>query len=314
MNRPQLLPTALAFYSADGTGTTQWAKAAAKQSFRQSYCRIDPAEIAIDARFDRLLPWVVPYAAAIASVLLVEKDAIDYATINPKGYADITDLLTTGTFTFDGTDFVEMAGSSDINQATTIGANSVSIPAGFSTTWAAWVRPGGLYYLVLVFADSKRFYSELIRISDFPEFSEIPDSCESRVRIEASNNCDIGGIPPVIFAPQKLFVDQPLSKPTYTLDKEPAADGQDEETVVWAKVKKRWRLSFFAIESVADFCSLLPIYAMSGVGVNITDMYGVQGPASDVETEVSWPDDTQDCLALITITFTREYVSSTNCC
>jgi len=316
MNLPQNLPTALAFWGGTGTGSSQWIEAASKQSFRLSYCNIEPKDLAIESRYDRLLPWVVerPTSDLPTDILLFQKDATGYDTVTPKGYADITALITPINFQYDSREFIEFAGSGDINQATSIGVQPL-VGIATTSTWADWVENGGLYYIVLVFADGVRLYSQLIQFNDFPEFSETPDNeCTSRIRIECVNTCEIGGIPPVVFASQKLFLYYPTSKPEYPFEKSVAVDGNKEEKIIWAKVKKRWKISFYAVETVADFCALLPLYGAIPTGVNITDTYNVQSPVTDVEVEISWPEETNDCLALITISFSREYVNFDGCC
>lgn len=318
MNQPQNLPTALAFWGAPGIGSAEWILAAKKQTFRMSYCDIDPSLIAVQSRYDRLIPFLVerPTSDLPIAVLLMQKDATGYNTVSPVGYADITTLLSPVNFAFDGRQFIEFINAVDINQATTIPANTFSDPTGIGTyNWGNWVENEGLYFIVLVFADGVKLYSELIQIVDFPEFSEEPDSpCKSRIRIECTNNCEIGGIPPVNLAAQKVFLYYETSKPTYPLEKSVSTDGNKQEKIMWAKVKKRWQISFYGTERSADFFSLLPLYGSLNSGINITDTYGVQSGVSDVDVEISWPEETQDCLALIVLSFTREFVSFTNCC
>lgn len=316
MNIPQRLPTALPFHFVpDLTGSDQWVATAKRQTFRHSYCNISDQEAAIQVRFDRLLPMVLPSDSLPVSILLVKKDAEDYDGATPVGHADITPLVTFSPFTFDfgsgDVDFIEYAGSSDINQATSIDTFDGSPD---TSTWADWVENGGFYFFILEFADATRAYSELIQISDFPEFGQDPDQCYSRTRIEATSNCPLDDMPPLPFATQKLFVLAPTSRPEYEYTNEPATDGKEEEKMLWTKVKKRWKISFYAIETVCDFCAMLPLYAQSENGLFITDTYGVGGPVKDVTVEVSWPEETNDCLALVEIGFTRTFADYMDCC
>ncbi len=319
MNLPQNLPTAVPFFGKHGAGADadQWYIDSRKQTFRHSYCNVEPEAIAIQSRYDRLLPFVIKKdtSSSLIAVLLVEKNATGFDTVNINGHADITALVTVNTITHDGQDYFEFAGGVDINQATAFDANSVDDPTPITTNWADWVQPNGLYYLIILLANGTRFYSELLQVVDFPEFSEIPDDrCLSRVRIECTNTCEIGGIPPVVFASQKLFIDYPTSKPTYPFKEERGEDGNGNEKLYWRNTKKRWTVSFYAIETIADFCSLLPSYAAIPTGVNITDTYGVQSAVTDVEVEISWPEETLACLALISISFTRDFVAFNACC
>ena len=319
MNTPQNLPTAFPFWgSAPTTGLTgddDWAVAAAKQTFRMNYCNVEPRYIALQCRFARMLPFIVerPTTDTPTVIYLAEKDATEYDGASPVGAAKITDLLTLGTFDYDGKHYIEHPGQLDISPS---GSITVMTDAGpVTTTYGAWVKPGGLYYLILEFADTKRLYSELIQIEDFPEFSEIPDSeCQSRIRIECVNNCAVGDIPPTVLAAQKLFIYHPTSQPSYLTDKSVATDGKKQEKLLFATVKKRWRIAFYAPETVADFCSLIPLFTANPSGVIITDQYGVSGAVKDVTVEISWPGEMGDCLALIEIFFTRDYTAFENCC
>lgn len=316
MNIPQRIPTALPFhYVPDLTGSDQWAATAQRQTFRHSYCDISDQEAAVQVRFDRFLPMVLPSATTPVSILLVRKDATEYDMATPVGHADITPLMTFDPFTFNfgsgDVDFIEYVGNADINQATSIDTFDGSPD---TSTWADWVENGGFYFLILEFADTTRAYSELIQIYDFPEFGQDPDQCYSRTRIEAVSNCPLDDMPPTFFAPQKLFVLSPTSKPEYEYEDEPAKDGKENEKLLWIKVKKRWKLEFYAIETVADFCAMLPVYGQSATGVFITDTYGVSGPVKDLTCTVSWPEETNDCLALVQLTFTRTFADYMDCC
>lgn len=319
MNTPQNLPSALPFWGAAPTsgltGSDDWAVAAAKQTFRMSYCNVDPRYIALQCRYDRMLPFIVerPTTDTPTVIYLAEKDATEYDGASPVGAADITSLLTLGTFDFDGKHYIEHPGQLDISQGTSIDVLTAAGP--ITSSWGAWVKPGGLYYLILEFADTTRLYSELLQIEDFPELSEIPDSeCASRIRIECVNNCAVGDLPPVSQAAYKLFIYHPTSQPSYILDKSVATDGKKQEKLMFATVKKRWRIAFYAPETVADFCSLIPLFSANPFGVVITDQYGVSGAVKDIEVDVSWPGEMGDCLALIEIFFTRDYTAFENCC
>lgn len=316
MNTPQNLPVAFPLFgTADLTGTANWAATAQKQTFRHSYCN-SPELTALQVRYDRFIPMLAERTDLPTKIFLVEYDSPGYANAIPTECADITALLSFSAFTADGVDYIEYPGSSDINQATTFTAYKDKFPpGGLSRNWATYVVNKGFYFLILEFADTTRFYSELFQLVDFPEFSVIPDDeCESRMRIECANTCPIGDIPAVIFAPQKLFIKNPTSTPTYITEKSVATNGQRQEKLTWGVVKKRWLVSFFAPETVADFCSLIPLYSANVAGVLITDTYGVSGPVKDVEVEISWPDELGGCLAKIDLYFTRDFTDFENCC
>ena len=315
MNIPQNLPCAFPlWHTPETTGSANWVATAQKQTFRHSYCNIDPAEIALQVRYDRFVPMVAEIDESPTKIYLVEYDSPNpYATI-PNECADVTALFSFSTFSEAMRDFIEFPGSVDINQATTFTAYSDKFaPGGVSRTWATYVKNQGLYFLILEFSDT-RMYSELFQLVDFPEFAVMPDTCTSRLRIECVNNCPIGDLPSTNFAPHKIFVKDPTSQPTYPTEKSVATNGKRQEKITWAGVKKRWKVSFNATEAVADFCSLIPLFSTNDSGVYITDTYGVSGPVSDLEVEISWPEELGGCLARVDLFFTREFIDFENCC
>jgi len=314
MNIPQNLPCAFPFWhTPETTGSANWVATAQKQTFRHSYCENVPLEeIAIQVRYDRLIPMIAEVGTAPTDVFLCEHDALSYDEALVIGAANITDLMTFDAYTQDGRDFIEFTGNADVNQATAI---DVLTQAGLiASTWAGWVRDGGLYYIILQFADETRLYSELIQIVDFPEFPVKPDTCTSRLRIECVNNCPIGDLPSTNFAPHKIFIKDPTSQPTYITEKSVATNGKRQERITWAGVKKRWKVSFKVTEPVADFCSLIPLFSTDSSAILITDTYGVSGEVSDLEVEISWPEELGGCLANVDLFFTRDFTDFENCC
>lgn len=279
-----------------------------KQSFRQPYAGTDIG--AIECRYDRMLPFTIKHTPAAAPnfIYLVRKDglrAINFGT-----------LISASNTTVDGKGYIFYSAGSDHNQATSIteysadGSNPTIWDVYGTTTWADWVCDGGLYYLEISIGSS-RYYSELMRISDFPETTADPTNPNvSRVKIEGTNLCAVGDLPATLNA-NKLFIDGNTSDPQYVLEKEVAKDGQDEESPVWVKLKKRYRVRFHAIEPVADWVASLPLY---GDNVNLTDQYGYQAAITDIEVDVSWPEQFNGHLALVEMSYTITYLSQTGCC
>ena len=87
-------------------------------------------------------------------------------------------------------------------------------------------------------------------------------------------------------------------------------DGNDEDIDLWVRMDKRYKVTFYAVETVADFIATVPLYST----INFTDQYGFQGPVKDFTYQITWPEDQKGCLALVEITFTREYIAQTGCC
>ena len=290
---PQNLITALPFWDAKE-----------KQTFRAFYCKGVEQIGAIQCRYDRMLPWTIQgHSSAPTYVYLVKQDGS--AALN------ITSLLTTAGLTENGINYRYHSGALDINQAAGVQDYrwvSGAWQANTTKTWSDFVCDGGYYYLEVSFGGTK-YYSELMRVVDFPEFSEGPGTNASRVRIEAYSTCLLGDFP-AGGTSQKLFIDAATSEPEYVTDREVAKDGNEEESVLWAKVKKVYKVQWLAPETVADFIATLPLYNI----VNVTDQNGFQSAVTDVGYKITWTEDGSGCLALVEFTYTVEAITTTWCC
>jgi hypothetical protein len=274
-----------------------------KQTFRQA----KGTEGALPCRYDRILPFAIKRtpAAAPTYIYLVKSD--DSVALN------ITSLLTIDTVTVDGVGFAYWAYGSDHSQVSAVqdyrwiaGAWS----ANTTKTWAQFVEEGEHYYLEVSFSGTK-FYSELMRISDFPETTTDPSSdCGSYIRIEGANTCAVGDLPAALNM-QKLFIEGKTSDPEYLVEKDVAPDGQDEDTALWVKLKKRYKITFHAIEPVVDWLTTLPLY---GDFVNVVDQYGYQAVIRDIVVEVTWPQDFGGWLAQVEFSYSITYITTTGCC
>lgn len=294
---PQNLITALPF----------WDKME-KQTFRQSF----GAGLGdIECRYDRMLPFTVMHTP-IASpnfIYLVRKDGLRAINIGA--------LISVTTATHDGKGYLYYAAGTDHNQSTSIteysgdtSDNPTTWDVFGSTTWANWVCDGGEYYLEISIGLA-RYYSELMRISDFPEQTADPTNENlARVRIEGTNLCVIGDLPAALNV-NKIFLDAKTSDPQYEIEREVAKDGQEEEFAVWAKMKKRYNITFHAIESVVDWLHSLVLY---GDNVSVLDQYGFQASISDIEIKTTWPEDFDGWLARVDFSYSISYFSATGCC
>ena len=288
---PQNLISALAFWDAKEN-----------QTFRRSYCGSDIG--AILCRYDRLLPFIIMHTPAAAPnfVYLVQEDGTRAINLGP--------LITVNSATIGGVGYLFYEGSSDINQSTSVTqytADGDVWDSFGSTTWGNWVCDGGKYYIE-VSAGSSRYRSELMQISDFPEEGAGSGTLK-HTRIEAINSCPVGNMPASMVS-HKLFIEGHLNDPAYLFDKEVAKDGQEEEAPVWVKFKKRYKITFLAIETVADFMASLLLYDL----VLVTDLNGWKNEVTDKEVDVSWPEDSNGCVAQIEFSFSITYLSQTGCC
>lgn len=275
-----------------------------KQFFRRQYCQGKDESGAIQCRYDRMLPWMIKnQSGAPTYVYLVTRSG--------SLAIDITALLTILNGTQNGTDYCYHEGSVDINQATSVneyGWNGSAWVLRSTKTWANWVDDEAYYYLEINFGGTL-YYSELMRISDFPEFPDNPADCKgARVRIECASDCMVGDVPPL--GTQKFFVEGETVRPQYELSREVGKDGEDEEKQLWAKGKKRYTVAFYAYETLADFVSTIPLYST----INVTDQNGFQSAVKDVDFRISWPESQEGCLALVELSYSIEHIPQTFCC
>ena len=296
----QNLPTALPFYEGRN-----------RQFFRTHFCGGMDDHSAIECRMDRMLPFVLAHTPTDTPnyVYLVRRDGLMAAKIDG--------LLNIVTETVDSVGYILHPGQTDINTASTSiaqkewdGSIWENAPVS-TTTWADFVCDGGLYYLEISVGSSV-YQSELLHIVDFPEFSaEVDNPLRTRVRFECANTCPVAGVP-VTATPisQKLFLNARAAEPEYPFDKGVSVGGNGEEKVRWAKIKKRYSVQFYAVETVVDFCVTMPLYGT----INFADQYGVQSAVTDVEVEVSWPAEGEGCLASVTVSFQRDFATYTGCC
>lgn len=291
---PQNLITAFPFWDAKE-----------KQTFRQFYCEGSEEIGALQCRQARHLPWIIKgHASAPTYIYLVDKDGLN--AIN------ITARLTIGTITVDGNQYTYHEGQLDFSSP-----GSDNEKYGWNGT--AWVIIGdesynnfiadcNLCYYEISFGGTK-YFSELMQISDFAELSDSTDIDTNRFRLECVNSCALADIPAAIVA-QKLFIKANASDPEYITTKDVGEDGNDDTVDLWVKMVKRYKVKFYAIETVADWIASVPLYDIQ----NAVDQYGFQSPIKDFSYQIQWPEEQGGCLALIEFSFVREYIAQTGCC
>jgi hypothetical protein len=240
-------------------------------------------------------------------VYLVKKDATRAINITP--------LITVLTASAGGNNYAFCEGSYDIDVNAEVTEHTGWNGTAWTTTpgentWANFVECGQAYYLEFKFG-SRRYYSEAFKIMDFPEYENDDPTNEeyARVRIEAVTLCMLDDIPPL--GTHKIFVNGFTSDPEYIVEETVSEDGNGEKKLLWGKMKKRYHIKFYAVESVMDFCALLPIFHT----VNIRDQYGFQSPVKVEDVKFTWGDDDgRGCVCLIDIAFTRDFATYSNCC
>lgn len=275
--------------------------------------------LAILCRSDRLLPIIIKHtpAASFSKVYLCSADS--------KVALDITTLMSgTTTQTVDGVGWVYNPGAVDL------GGGDVPKHAGTGsnpTTWgtsigdqsvADFVGSGGYFYLDIRIGTT-RYFSELLYMTDIPEFPELSDSCASfpYVRLEATTQCDIGNyFPADLTVSNKVFIKNGgVYSPQYEVERVVSEDGNGAEEALWVKLKKIYSVILYCPESVADWAASLVLYRGSPTPpLNVADEHGFQYPASIENVSVQWPDQFNGIVAEVELQFSIEAVTQTGCC
>jgi len=277
-----------------------------RQTFRQFYCDGAEEMAAIQMRHDRVIPWMIyGHATAPTYVYLVRvTNGVEVEAI------DITARLTIATGTFDGKNYTYDMGAIDITNMGLDNNNYTWNGSAWSLvgdkSYNNFVNECGLFYLEFNFAGTQ-YWSELLQISTFAEFSDSTDIESNRTRLECVNGCAIGDLPASIIS-QKIFIKSPTANPEYSTVKDVGENGDDDTTDLWVKMLKRYKVTFFAVETVADWIASIPLYTGSSV-LTFTDQYGFTGPIKDFAYNIQWPDEQNGCLALVEISFIREYIA-----
>lgn len=274
--------------------------------------------LALLCRYDRMLPFIIKKtpAAAPNHVLLCKADGLSALKID-------TLLTTLSTETIDGVGYTIHAGSVDINPATSVAKYSGEASDNpriwdsvGNDTYANFVGSGGYFYLdVSIGSPGERFFSELIYISDVPEFPELSSACAGfpYIRIEAVTDCPIGTMYPAGYA-NKLFVKNgSVRAPQYPIDRNVATDGNGAEEALWTRLRKLYAVGILCPESVADWAASLQLYTGGGA-FNITDETGFQTAAKVESVTVDWPDQYNGIVADVEIRFSIEAAYQTGCC
>lgn len=274
--------------------------------------------LAILCRYDRMLPWLVQKtpAASPNQVLLCKRDGSAAIKID-------TLLTSLSTDTVDGVGYTIHAGSVDINPATSVpgyagdtGDTPTTWDGTGNTTYGAFVGSGGYFYLdVSIGSPATRYFSELLYISDVPEFPVLSGGCTGfpYIRIEAVTDCKIGDMFPA-GSSNKIFVKNgSVRAPQYPIDRNVATDGNGEESPLWTRLRKVYAVGMLCPESVADWAASLQLYTGAGA-FNITDETGFQTAATVEAVTVDWPDQYNGIVADVEIRFSIEAAYQTGCC
>ncbi len=98
----------------------------------------------------------------------------------------------------------------------------------------------------------------------------------------------------------EFYVDTILEKPQYPVQEETREDEEGDVHRLFQRWEKQYVVSFKAVESLCDACSMLRL--MDEVYVNNMRVF-------DIFTDIVWDEEEGDCFASVTITFlTRKVI------
>ena len=266
-------------------------------------------------RYDRLLPFNIKAGGSdtLNFVYLVARDG--------KTAIKIDGLITVESQTEAGAKYLFCSAGSDINKATSVAKyvadgndNPTIWDADGTSSWGAFVQPGGLYYIE-VSAGSTRYHSELVKIYDIDEFG--PDACEPFVRLESISACPVGDFGSTVNSGKLFVVRGAVNDPEYQTTRRVQSDGIGNEKPVFQRLRKVHRLQVDCIESVADWLNTIALY-VGGTNpayqLNITDQSGFQRQVAIESVQTSWPTDYNGALARVEVFFYDYEVVVTGCC
>ena len=105
--------------------------------------------------------------------------------------------------------------------------------------------------------------------------------------------------PPTVYV--EFNVDAPIEKPFYPIQEEAEEDQEGDIHKLFQRYEKQYRISFKAIESLCDACSIMPL--MDEVFINNVRAY-------DVNVDIAW-DEVFECLADVVITYYTKKIIKT---
>ncbi len=277
------------------------------QTHKQFYCKGWESLAAIKVRYDRMSPIVIMGPTADPTKVWLREQ--DFDTNLDAEQLDITTLLGAWEISDEnGKDYVKYYGDTDLAQGTAVPRYTAEGAILTSQTWAQFVDCSK-YYTIHFDFPSGQYYSELIRFLDFPEFStDASDEHLVHIRLRARSTCTIGDIP--TGTENRLFFNGYVYAGEYLINDVVQTGGDEEDTPLWIKVKKRYAIKLYAIESVVDFLATVPAYGT----IELSDQYGHNTAIRDVEVKPVLSEEFGECFYEVDFSFTKDYIDTNGCC
>ncbi len=132
------------------------------------------------------------------------------------------------------------------------------------------------------------------------------------VKLEWSNSCDLGGIYYGGGFENRLYFDANVGKPDYEEEIEEQYNGDGVLISTFQRLVKIYKFQVFVPEYVADALKLMQLHDT----ITLTFLDGTYSSSiRNIKADVSFEDMSNDCMALVTISFQQDdQVVKTNCC
>lgn len=127
------------------------------------------------------------------------------------------------------------------------------------------------------------------------------------LKIEWSNSSDLGNIYYSGGFVNRINLDVEISNPEYEVEIEAEKDGENRDIPTFKKWEKAYRFELWATEDLVDAFTLMQLHDT----IAVTLQTGRQIAVDKMNVSVEWPE--QGCLAKMAVTFTEDYIASTNC-
>jgi len=172
----------------------------------------------------------------------------------------------------------------------------------------------GSYYMIVYDGQNNAYYSEIITVKDF-----IP-SQSPYVMLEWYNTCDMKD---VLYNPidcqykNRLYIDGPISTPTYPITETGDTDGNEQVNITFQKWEKKETLTAPKCpEFITDSLTIIRLHdtievtrAIRKKQIRVSDMYEVE----KIETDISYI--FSDCASNVQLIMTlKDKVIDSTCC
>lgn len=133
-----------------------------------------------------------------------------------------------------------------------------------------------------------------------------------KLKLEWWSTCDIGKIYYQGGYKNTVYLDADICRPSYDVLERGGENGAGVFIKNYSRFQKTCEMQVYVPEYLADSLSLIPLH--DNIRITYTDGT-YSGYIRNVNVNVEWDSDSNDCMGLVTITFQQDdQVVATNCC